>query len=187
MGTPAAIDHAVTDKEPGSPVSMRTHRTLATSAVVAISMGVALTLSGCFANPLDQLTDQIGAGIAEGGAEKLIEGATGADIDVESGQLPADFPTNVPLIDGEIVQAAKVGLGGGSTWSVTFAVDDVSASMDSAREQLLGAGFNEMTWAETNGMPMGMFEGETYGIILGGIDDDEDRLITYQVIERTEE
>lgn len=162
---------------------MRNHRTLAKSAVVAIAVTVAFTLSGCFPNPLDQLTDQIESEIAEGGAEKLVEGMTGGDLDIETGELPKDFPSDVPLVDGQIVSAVSMGLEEGKTWSVTLQVGDSAAAMDEARQQLVAAGFEESLWSDASGMSMGMFATETMSVTITGLlSDDEEQVISYQVI-----
>lgn len=164
--------------------TMRTHRIVTKSAAIAIAMTAAFTLSGCFANPLDQITDKIGSEIAQGGAEKLVEGLTGGDIDVTTGKLPADFPAEVPVIEGTIVTSTKLGIAEGASWQVTISVSDVPAAMQQAREKLLGAGFEETVWTESESIPMGIFSNDTYGIILGGIDDGGDEpIVSYQVME----
>jgi hypothetical protein len=73
-------------------------------AVAALALGVTLTLSGCFANPLEQLTD----GLIEGGVEQIIEDQTGVDVDVDGSgaSLPDSWPADVPTVDGDVVFSA---------------------------------------------------------------------------------
>ncbi len=73
-------------------------------AVAALALGVSLTLSGCFANPLEQLTD----GLIEGGVEQIIEDQTGVDVDVDGSgaSLPDSWPADVPTLQGEVVFSA---------------------------------------------------------------------------------
>ncbi|MBX9718430.1 MAG: hypothetical protein K2X36_06260, partial [Microbacteriaceae bacterium] len=73
-------------------------------AIAVLSMGVALTLSGCFANPLEQLTE----GIVEGGVEQIIEDQTGVDVDVDGSgaSLPDSWTADVPTVQGDVVFSA---------------------------------------------------------------------------------
>ena len=62
-------------------------------AVGALALAVTLGLTGCFGNPLEQLTDNL----VEGGIENLIEDQTGLDIDVDGGggaSLPSSWPSD---------------------------------------------------------------------------------------------
>jgi|GEM_PF-1706122 len=167
---------------------MREHSNFARSAAIAIAVTATLTLSGCFANPLDQITDKIGSEIAEGGAEKLIEGMTGGELDIEAGSLPKDFPSEVPVVDGEIISSVGMTLEEGRTWSVTLKVDDSLAAMATAREQLVSAGFEETLWNEAQSMTMGIFsKGESFSVMVtGSAFDDEDHAVGYQVTKATE-
>lgn len=65
-----------------------------------------LTLAGC-ANPIDEIITQGTQNAIEG----AIEGATeNADIDINTGggaSVPADWPSEVPLPDGEVQMSVK--------------------------------------------------------------------------------
>ena len=74
-----------------------THRRMGIAAVIAVL--TATMLSGCFPNPGD-LVNQ--------GVEDAIEEATGGDVSL-GGELPADFPESVVLIDGDISFAGGAG------------------------------------------------------------------------------
>lgn len=107
--------------------------TLTTSRRVAVALATAaasaLLFTGCFANPVEDLVDQ--------GVEDAIEGATGGEVEL-GGELPADFPPSIPLIEGTVTVAA--GSGGGQGWVVVIQ----SASADpvaDASAQLEAAGF----------------------------------------------
>lgn len=166
---------------------MRTHSTLTKSAVVAIAMAAAFTLSGCFANPIDQLTDKIGSEIAEGGAEKLVEGMTGGELDIEAGSLPKDFPAELPVVDGEILSSMGIGVENGKSWTVTIKVDDSLAALATAREQIVSAGFEETLWNDAQGMTMGSFTNDTYIVTISGMfSDGDEQVVSYTVLEATE-
>lgn len=167
---------------------MRSHSSLARSVAIVIAVTAAFTLSGCFANPLDQLTDRIGSEIAEGGAEKLVEGMTGGEFDMETGSLPKDFPSEVPVVDGKIVSSVGMKVDSGKTWSVTISVDDSLAAMATAREQLTSAGFEETLWNDAQNMTMGIFtKGEDVSVMITGMFSDEDeQVVAYQVTKGVE-
>jgi hypothetical protein len=104
-------------------VSARARR-LATVALAATLLVTApLTLSGC--------------SMVEG----LIESQTGGDIDLGGSTVPEDFPAEVPLADGEIVNGSAISAAGGEkVWNVLINVADPSAP-DSIAAQLEAAGF----------------------------------------------
>lgn len=99
-------------------------RRLATVALAATLLVTApLTLSGC--------------SMVEG----LIESQTGGDIDLGGSTVPEDFPAEVPLADGEIVNGSAISAAGGEkVWNVLINVADPSAP-DSIAAQLEAAGF----------------------------------------------
>lgn len=114
-----------------------------TSIIVALSAGLTLLLSGCFANPLEQLTE----GLVEGGVEQIIEQGSGLDIDFgEGAALPSDWPAELPVPDGEILISGSAD--GTSTiamnTTVSFAEAGLADLLDSgftiAQEQSLGEG-----------------------------------------------
>ncbi|WP_061964095.1 hypothetical protein [Demequina aurantiaca] len=73
---------------------------------IAIAFAAATMLTAC-SNPLDD----IGNDIAEAGAEKLAEGITGGDVDIDvnidgsGASLPDDWPSEVVVPDGTILAA----------------------------------------------------------------------------------
>lgn len=52
--------------EKTGPVDMRTRTAFTKYIVAAVALATTLSLSECFANPLDQIGDKISEGIAEG-------------------------------------------------------------------------------------------------------------------------
>ncbi|MBH0109169.1 hypothetical protein I6E81_03210 [Salinibacterium sp. NG22] len=162
---------------------MTTHTTFTKSTIIAVALATTLSLSGCFANPIDQLTDKIGSGIAEEGAEKLIEGATGSDIDIEAnGTMPQDFPDEVPIIEGKIESAVGLTIEGQQTWTVTFIVDDAKSSVKAARKMIVEAGFEETLWSDSY-LIAGMFSNDAYQISVSTYADEDEQRVMYQVFE----
>lgn len=84
---------------------MRRSVTFAATAAVA-----ALLLTGC-ANPLEQL--------AQGGAEELVEEITGVDVGIGgTASVPADFPSDILLPEGNPVTSLSVPEG----WQLTYSL-----------------------------------------------------------------
>ncbi len=73
--------------------------------------------------------------------EGIIEEQTGGDIDLGGTTVPGDFPTEVPLADGTIINgSAATGANGERVWNVLMTVSDPAAP-DTIAAQLEGAGF----------------------------------------------
>lgn len=107
-----------------------------TSIIVALSAGITLALSGCFANPLDQLTEGLVEGLVEGGVEQLIEQGSGVDVDFGDGAaLPSSWPAELPVPNGTIV------ISGSSDGTSTIAVTTNLASAEAGVAELLNDGF----------------------------------------------
>jgi len=99
-------------------------RALKNAISIALAAGIAVSLSGCFGNPLERITD----GLIEGTVENVIEGATGVDVDVDGdgsgGSLPDSWPAEIPVPDGSILFS----LAAAGTYSATLTVDSEDAA-----------------------------------------------------------
>lgn len=120
-----------------------------TAAPIAIVFAIVLSpvLVGCFGqNPL----------------ESAIEQVTGSEVELPSGTIPSDFPSEVPLIDADISFAASIGAGEGKVWNVAFTSTD-PAVFDTITAQLAGAGFENRTELIPGGTgTTGFFANGTY-------------------------
>jgi len=104
-------------------VSARASRLPAVALALALLVSAPLTLTGC--------------SMVEG----VIESQTGGDIDLGGTTVPDDFPAEVPLADGDVVNGSAISSDGGErVWNVLITVSDPSAP-DSIAAQLEGAGF----------------------------------------------
>ena len=116
-----------------------TQRALRSAITVAIATGITVSLSGCFGNPLENLTN----GLVEGTVENVIEGTTGLDVDVDGNgtgaSLPDSWPDEVPVPDGNILLSLAVG--GSYNVSVTVGGQDAA---EAGYERFLANGY-EMT------------------------------------------
>lgn len=163
-------------------------RALTVTVAAALSLATTLALTGCFPNPLDQLTDKIAEGSAQEAAEKLIEGATGGDLDIDlGGEIPADFPSEIPLIDGTVITATAMTIEESRTWMVNLSVKDGKAAAKEARAALTSAGFEETLWSDMGEMKTGRFSNENYSVTTGVFLDDDEPTFSYSVHQISQE
>lgn len=141
--------------------------TTTTRAGVAVAIaGITATLlTGCFGNPVEDLVNR--------SVEGAIEDATGGDVSL-GGELPAGFPTSVPIIDGDINLAA--GAGGAEGWVVVL-TSSASDPVAEAAAALEAAGFTEDTTVSGAGMGAKVFSNAEYVVVVAG----EGETLTYTV------
>jgi hypothetical protein len=72
--------------------------------------------------------------------EGIIEQQTGGDVDLGGNTVPEDFPAEVPLAEGEVVNGSAITAAEGKVWNVIIDVSDPAAP-DSIAAQLEAAGF----------------------------------------------
>lgn len=75
--------------------------------------------------------------------EGIIEQQTGADIQIGGTTVPVDFPAEVPLLDGDIVNGSALTTGGTRGWNVVVNSSDAAAP-DTVTTQFTEAGFLAM-------------------------------------------
>jgi hypothetical protein len=103
-------------------VSARMPRAAVAALAGVLLLGVAPALAGC--------------SVVEG----VIEQQTGGQVDLGGASVPEDFPAEVPLADGEIVNGSAVTTDAGRAWNILMNVSDPAAP-ESIAAQLEGAGF----------------------------------------------
>ncbi|MGX5696915.1 hypothetical protein ACWKWP_12005 [Agromyces soli] len=123
--------------------------------LAAIALITATALTGCFGNPVENLVNQ--------GIEDAVEEATGGDVEV-GGELPSDFPAEVPIIDGDIVFAAG-SMGDG--WLVTVSAKG-GDPVGEAVQALEAAGFTaDTTLGGTDGSAS-VYSNANYLVLVAG-------------------
>ena len=139
---------------------------LITAALLAVSLAlVAPALAGC------------------GAIQDAVEKATGGDVDFGGKSVPEDFPSDVPLIDGEVLSGASAGNDDGKVWNVTIKVDDATA-FDQITAQLEDAGFESSELGGTSDQGgTGTFTKDPYGVfvVVAGGDTAEGWVANYTV------
>ena len=126
---------------------IKTPRLVAVTAAIAISLLAAPALTGC-------------------SVQGIIKNATGGQVDVGgSGSKPADFPSNVPLIDGKIITSAGFGSGKEKVWNVTVETGGDNPT-STIKGQLEGAGFTAEAGMDLTGEEGGtlFLTGDSLGI-----------------------
>ena len=147
-----------------------------TAAAVALALGMTLTVSGCFSNPLENLV--------EDGIGNFIKEATGAEVDFGGSSIPADFPAQVPVVDGTIEFGGSVGVEGSKIWTVRLKVSDANV-FEKIQAAFLSAGFEETASSGSQG-GMGMYDGHGFGVVVNVDDNRGDIGVTYIVTENDE-
>ncbi len=133
----------------------------------------ALLLTGCMPNPVEQLR--------EGITEVVGEGVVVDDV-TPVGEMPADFPAEVPLIDGTLVSGAGITLNGVKTWTIELRVTDaVEAAFEEVNAALLGAGFEAGFSMVDATSGVGMYETPEFGVMLTVENKAEGTLVSYVV------
>ena len=139
-------------------------RARAAAAASAVVLFVGL-LTGCAGNPVEDLVNQ--------GVEDAVEGATGGDVNL-SGELPADFPESVPLIDGDIELTG--GAGGVEGWVVVL-TSSAADPLAEAKAALAQAGFAEQTGVSGQAAAGTLHSDGQYLVVLAG----DGTTVTYTV------
>lgn len=81
--------------------------------------------------------------------EGVIEQQTGGEIELGGPSVPADFPADVPLVEGQVVNGSSgTGPGGEQVWNILINATAADAPAQAA-SLLEGAGFTAPTGAET--------------------------------------
>lgn len=122
--------------------------------LAALALVTATGLTGCV-NPVEELVNK--------SIEGAVEEATGGDVSV-GGELPADFPAEVPLVDGDIVFAAG---SNGEGWLVTITAKGADPVAE-AVAALEAAGFAADTSVSGTDAAASVYSNETYLVFIAG-------------------
>ena len=149
---------------------MNTKRPTIALAIV-LALAITPALSGCFGNPIEQ----------------IVEGATGGDVSLPGQSVPDDFPSEVPIIDGEVLFGLGIGNADGKAWNVTVKVSGLDAGEQIA-SQLEGAGFtaNEagIGGATTDGATL-VYDNGTYNVLVVVSKDAENGFVANYTVAET--
>lgn len=143
-----------------------------TSALVATVTSA--LLAGCFFSP-PAPTGGTGGGTQPGQSDGT-DSPTGNDM---FQGVPANFPSDIPLIAGEV----PIGVDLGTGWSVVVKVADVQTSYAEASALLAGAGFEVLVENSSEEGSFGAFESPEYQVqVTGGDTPDYGATVSYLVV-----
>ena len=126
--------------------SLRTRITV--PAAIALALVFAPSVAGCSMIPIDS----------------IVEGATGGA--VQSGSdIPDGFPSEVPIIDGEVVFGGSLGDDTARVYNVTVKVDGPEA-YDAIKADLEGAGFTSAVAGTAGAAGTGGFSNDKWGVLV---------------------
>jgi hypothetical protein len=129
---------------------------IAAPLAIVVALSLAPALSGCSVND-------------------IIKGASGGNVELPGASVPADFPSEVPLLNTDVVTGIGLGKGAKKVWSVIIRVDGASA-VDDITSQLEDAGFTKETsygGSTEDGATFG-FSDDKYTVILVTAKDKKD-------------
>ncbi|MBM7505323.1 hypothetical protein ACFPER_17695 [Agromyces aurantiacus] len=137
------------------------------AALLPLAALTAALLAGCAGNPVQDLVDRT--------VEDAVEGATGGDVEL-SGDLPADFPESVPVIDGTIELAGGTG-SSAEGWVVVLSSPSSDPLAD-ATTALTGAGFTQDATLSGESAGGSVYTDGEYLVVLAG----DETTVTYTVM-----
>ena len=144
-------------------------------APTLVATATTLLLAGCFFGPP---APSVGGGTDGNGQSDGTE--TQTENDMFQG-VPATFPSEVPLIAGDVPIGVDVGTG----WTVVVKVTDVQSSYAEASGLLTGAGFDVFVENSSPEGSFGAFENPDYQVqVTGGDTPDYGLTISYLVVKK---
>lgn len=113
--------------------------------------------------------------------------STVAELPSEMLQIPADWPSDVPVVGGGIAVSTSTGEGSDKTWVLEFYSDDLAKTWADAQDQLTGAGFTMVsTTTADDGAIDSVFESDRYMVMTkiyteADTNEDEIRYVVSQI------
>ena len=136
-------------------------------AAWAGAIGAVLMVSAC-SNPVEGAIDDAVEEAVENGVEEAVEGNGELDVDINGDgvDLPADFPSGIPLPDAKLTSIFNAD----GFYSLTYEMNDM-AQVDALVSEYKGS------WTEAAASDMGefkswMYQGDAYDVTLGVVTDD---------------
>lgn len=111
-------------------------------------------------------------------------GGNGAEVDIGGTDLPADFPSTVPLIGGEVLRASSLGGDEGTVWNVSVRAEDATA-LDEIEVDLEDAGFDVRVQVAGDTGGTLVADGGDYSVIVGVAQDADGFVANYTVMAKS--
>lgn len=130
------------------------HPSVTLVVATATASAVVSLLAGC--GPVDA---------GDQGVEDMVESTTGAEVSTD-GEVPADFPESVPLIEGEVEVDVSGGNGG---WTLLVTPSESEDPVADAAAALEAAGFTDDPAISTDGGGAARYSNDEYSVLLVGM------------------
>lgn len=150
-----------------------------TLGLAGLAVAASLMLSGCFALPSLPGGGSDGSGVS-GGSDGSQSDSGPDDVPEQFQGMPITFPSDIPLIPGEVVFGIDVGTG----WSVLVSVDDLEGDFVDATDRLKGAGYEVLLETVAPEGSFGAFENESYQIQVSSQDTPDYGLVVNYLVVR---
>jgi len=140
-------------------------------AAIVMALAITPALTACGGNPL----------------QNIVENATGGKLDIGGTSMPKDFPSEVPVIQGEVIFGAGIGSDTEKVWNVTVKVDNADAITEISN-QLTGAGFeSNMDTSSSGDAQSAIFTKEPFGVLVVVTNDDKEGFIANYTVTKGSE
>ena len=136
-----------------------------TAGAVTFSLAVLVGAAGCSGVSVETPDGTVQIDADDDG-DFSIEGEDGTKIQGGT-RLPDDFPDDIPLVDGQVIQATSASSADGGGFSASLEVSGgVEDAYESASDLLVGAGFTDEGTQSVAGMSTGSFLSTDWQVLL---------------------
>lgn len=118
---------------------MKTRSALTRPLIIAVTLATTFSLTGCFSSPIENFTHSS----VDDASEESTEAPTVTGVD---GEIPDDFPSEVPLWSEKVTSSTAIVDEEASGWTVVLQAGNPKTTRDEIRAQLEGAGFVQESW-----------------------------------------
>lgn len=133
------------------------NRRISAAIAVVLSLSIAPALSGCFGNPIESIVEQV----------------TGGQVSLGGSEIPEGFPSEVPVVAGEVKFGIAAGEGESRGYNVTI-LAGAESPLAAIQTALTDAGFElQLQGSDADGEGTVIFTGDTWvgGVIVAKTDD----------------
>jgi hypothetical protein len=142
-------------------------RRFTASALIVAALLAAPALSGC--------------GLVQGAIEK----ATGGQLDLGGKGVPKDFPSEVPIAEGEVLYGLSAGKGDEKVWNLTVRVSE--GAFESISQQLIDAGFEHAEGSEVAAAGSGgLFNSDKWGVLVVVAEDGDNGYVANYTVSKSD-
>jgi len=124
---------------------------IAAPVLIALALLAGPTLAGC--------------SLIQNPVENVIEGVTGGEVDLPSTELPDDFPSEVPLYDGEIANTMALGDADAKVYTVSIRVPGTE-TIDEIVSDFEAAGYTSTISGNSAEGSTAAFESDKWSVIV---------------------